>query len=190
MPTPKKIDAVTKLKELIEQHPLIIVADHRGLSMAELEQLRRRLRAQGARFQVVKNTLARRAAQEAGKPELAPALTGPTAFAFSKRDGPELAQGLQEHIRVARSAMIIRGGLLGHRLLDAALVAELASLPPREVIVARLLGQMQGPIASLLIVLNGNLRGLMTVLQGRVKQLEGGEHGRAGETSPQPASSG
>ncbi|MDO8673093.1 MAG: 50S ribosomal protein L10 [Dehalococcoidia bacterium] len=172
MPTEKKAETVEELVKLLGPAKVAVLTDYRGLKVSEISQLRRKLRAAGIEFHVTKNTLTRLAAEKVGKGEIGTALKGPTAIAFGYKDEVEPAKMLVDYIRTSRSILKIKGALLGNRLLAAETVAELALLPSRQVLLARVVGQMQAPIQGLMTVLNGNLRGLVTVLQGRAKQLE------------------
>lgn len=174
MPTEKKIQAVEELAEILSKSTVAIATDYRGLSTAEISQLRRRLRERGIAYHVVKNTLAQRAAEQVGRPALRSLLVGPTALAFGYGDVVEPAKVLTEYIRSTRTVLTVRGGLLDNRVLSADEVTALSLLPPREVILAQLLGQLQGPMAALANVLSANLRSLLGVLQARIQQLEGG----------------
>ena len=147
-----------------------IATDYRGLTMADLTALRRRLRDSGVEFHVVKNTLARLAAQQAGRTAYHELLGGPTALALSYGDEAGAAKALTDYLRTSRLNLPIRGAVLASRVLSTEEVSVLASLPPREVIVGRVLGGMQAPIVNLVFVLNGLLGGLVRVLDARAKQ--------------------
>ncbi len=169
----KKAQIIDELQEVMAGCSLGILTDYRGLSTAELSELRRKLREAGIGYRVVKNTLARFAAERAGRPELAGAFEGPVAIAFSAGDITESAKALVDYIRAARLELGIKGGFLSNRLLTAADVARLATLPSREVLLSQVLAGMQSPIVTLVSCLVNPLRGFMGVLQARMKQLEG-----------------
>jgi large subunit ribosomal protein L10 len=173
MPTEKKKKIMDNLEQTFAQSNSGIMADYRGLKTADLVALRRKLREGGAEFHVVKNTLARIAAQKAGKDQIGEIFEGPLAIIFVKEDISKSAKALSEHIITSKLAMTIRGGFLGNRLLTPKEVSTLATLPSREVLIARVMGGIQGPLYTLMNQVNAPLRGLMTVLQGRIKQLEG-----------------
>ena len=170
----KKKEAVSQLAEKLSGCNIAITTDYRGLSVAEMTELRRGLRQVGTEYRVVKNTLARFAAEEAGKEGLNQIIEGPTAIAFGYADITEPAKALIDYIRSSRGALRIRGGLLEQRVLTPSQVEALATLPSREVLVAKLLGGMQGPIFGLVQVLSATLAGFVGLLSARVKQLEGG----------------
>ncbi|TAK36201.1 MAG: 50S ribosomal protein L10 [Chloroflexota bacterium] len=175
MPTAKKVETIAELTDLLRRSQLAILAEYRGTSVAQLSDLRKKLREAGAELHVAKNTLTRIAAQQVGKGNMVPALEGPMAIAFAMGDPAAAAKVMTEHLRISRTPMKIKAGLIENRLLGAAEVEALATLPPREVLLARVLGGMQAPMAGLVTVLNANLRGLMVVLQQRAEQLGGGE---------------
>ena len=170
----KKEEIVKKIEEWLADCQLAIVTDYRGMTVSEINQLRRLLTESGIQFHVVKNNLAGIAAERVGKEELKKLLTGPSAIAFGYGEVSEPAKILSGHIRSAKAHLSIRGGLLYDRLLDPGEITALSTLPPREVLVGRLVSQMQAPISSLLNVLSANLTAIMRTLQARKQQLEGG----------------
>ena len=170
----KKEEIVKKIEEWLADCQLAIVTDYRGMTVSEINQLRRLLTESGIQFHVVKNNLAAIAAERVGKEDIKKLLTGPSAIAFGYGEVSEPAKILSEHIRSAKAPLSIRGGLLHNRLLDPAEIRALSTLPSREVLVGRLVSQMQAPISSLLIVLNANLTAIVRTLQARKQQLEGG----------------
>jgi large subunit ribosomal protein L10 len=170
----KKQEAVKKAEKVIGDAKVAVVTDYRGMTVADMNKLRRKLREAGVEYRVVKNNLAAIAAKNAGKGDMKELLIGPSAVAFGYTDEVAAAKILTEYIRMTKPPLRIRGGLLQTRLLSADEVTALALLPPREVLVARVVGQMKSPLYSLVTVLNGNLAGLTRVLQARKEQLEGG----------------
>ncbi len=173
MTTKKKPQIVEEITELLSQSKFIVATDYRGLTVAEMAELRHQLRNIGTEYHVVKNNLARFAAENAGKQELSELLTGPTALAFGHEDVSQLAKTLVDYIRISKTTVSIKGGLVESRLLGANEIRNIATLPPMEVLRARLLGLLLSPIISLQNVLNANLIGLNTVLNARIQQLGG-----------------
>jgi large subunit ribosomal protein L10 len=173
MTTRKKPQIVEEITELLSQSKFIVATDYRGLTVAEMAELRHQLRNIGTEYHVVKNTLAKFAAENAGKQELSQLLTGPTALAFSHADIPLLAKALVDYIRISKTTVSIKGGLVEGRLIGASEIRTIATLPPIEVLRAKLLGLLLSPIISLQNVLNANLSGLNTVLNARIQQLGG-----------------
>jgi large subunit ribosomal protein L10 len=170
----KKEEIVKKIEEWLADCQLAIVTDYRGMTVSQINQLRRLLTESGIQFHVVKNNLAGIAAERVGKEDLKKLLTGPSAIAFGYGEVSEPAKILSDHIRSVKVPLSIRGGLLNNRLLDPGEITALSSLPSREVLVGRLVSQMQAPIFSLLTVLSANLTGIIRTLQARKQQLEGG----------------
>ena len=172
MPTESNIKLVEQLRGLIERCTVAITTDYTGLSVDAMNELRRELREKGIQFRVVKNTLTHLAAEAAGKPEFKEIVEGPTGIAFGYGDPVEPAKALAQYIRVSRSPLRIRGGLMDGRVLSSEDVAALAALPSRDELVARLLGQLQAPISGLVTVLNGPISGLARVLQAHIDKSE------------------
>ncbi len=172
MPTQKKIDAVEEMRQWIERCAIAISADYTGMPVGEMTELRRALRERGVEFRVVKNRLAYLAADAAGRPEFKEIVTGPTAIAIGYEDSLEPAKALSDFVRTRRTTLTVKGGLLGDRYLTADQVAELAALPTKDVLIARLVGQLQAPIVGVARVLNGPVAGLATVLQRRIGSME------------------
>jgi len=169
----KKTEAVEELAGLLSQSKFVVATDYRGLTVAEMSELRRQLRGAGSEYHVVKNTLTRLAAETAGKQALSELLEGPTALAFCHGDMAQLAKALTDYMRVTKTTLSIKGAIIDGKLIDSEAVKSLAALPPINVLRARLMGQLLSPIYSLQYVLTANLRGLATVLNARIEQLGG-----------------
>ncbi|HEX78281.1 MAG TPA: 50S ribosomal protein L10 [Dehalococcoidia bacterium] len=170
----KKAEVVDRLQELLSRSTIALLTDYRGLNTAQLSQLRRHLGKHGIEYHVVKNTLTRLAAQKAGREALVPLLEGPTAIAFGFDEATTAARTLAEYIRSARLGLTVKGGLFYHQVLTPREVSILATAPPREVLIAQFLRQLNNPLQSLANVLAANLGRLVTILQSRIQQLEGG----------------
>jgi large subunit ribosomal protein L10 len=149
-----------------------ILTDYRGLSAQEMVRLRKKLRAAGIEYRVVKNTLARFAAEKTGWTKVGDTLHGPMALALGYDDLVAPARVLTDYISATKSTLTIKGGFIGDKLLTTEDVAELSKLPSREVLVAKVLGAMQAPIVSLVYTLNAPLSGLARLLQARASQME------------------
>ncbi len=173
MPTEKKKQIMDGLEQSFAKSNSGIMTDYRGIKTSDLVALRRKLRETGAEFHVVKNTLARIAAGKSGKDQISSIFEGPMAIVFVKEDISKSAKALTEHIASAKMAMAIKGGFLGNKLLNAKEVATIATLPPREVLLGKVMGGIQGPLYALMNQVNAPLRGFAYVLQARIKQLEG-----------------
>ena len=177
MPTDAKRQAVSELAEMLRNSSAMAVADYRGLKVSDMQSVRRTLRASGVELHVAKNRLLKIAADEAGMGELKEMLTGPTALATISGEEVALAKALQEAFRPYSRVVTLRGALLGTRAIDGASLARLASLPSREVLLARVAGGMAAPLAGMAGVLAANLRNLVGVLNAVAdvkRQTEGG----------------
>jgi len=173
MPTEKKKEIIDKLQQMFADNDAGIMADYRGINTPSLVDLRHKLRDAGIEnFHVVKNSLAGIAATNAGKKQVGDTLVGPLAIVFVKDDITQPAKVITEHIASTKLAMTIQGGFMGDKVLSAKDIAYLATLPSREVLIAKALGGIQGPLYGLLNQVAAPLRGLAYVLQGRINQLE------------------
>ena len=164
---------VSELAERLKSSPTLIVADYRGLTMPQIDALRSQLLEHGARFAVVKNTLTRRAAEQAGVDALLALLEGPTAIAFLESDGDPAAVA-KALATVARETqvLVLRGGIMEGRAISEADVQSLAKLPPTDVLRGQLVGAIAAPMATVVGLFNAPLRDLVGVLQARIDQLE------------------
>ena len=146
MPTEAKRETVAELREEIANSRTMIVSEYRGLTVKEIAEIRRALHKQDVRYRVVKNRLMRIAAEDSVGEALSPLLMGPTAIAF----GTDEAGTAKAVIDATRPYKIVRitGGVLGDTAIDADAVTRLASLPPREVLLAKLAGAMKGNLAK------------------------------------------
>ena len=172
MPRAEKVAQVAELEKILHECSVGILTDYRGITAAESTDLRRKLRKQNLDFRVVKNTLARFAARNAGMPELADELVGPLALVLGFEDEATAARTIDEYIRSSKSVLSIKGGFIADRMLTAEEVTALSKLPSREVLLAMVLGAMQAPISGLVNTLAGPMRGLVTVLNARKEQME------------------
>jgi len=169
MPRPEKVQAVADIKERIETARAVFVAEYAGLSVKEQQELRRGLRASESEFKVVKMTLARRAVEELGYGGLMELLSGPTGLAFADDDAAATAKVLRdfagEHAR-----LVIKGALLSGEVLPPERVSELADLEPREVLLGRIAGAFQAPMAKLAGLLAAMPRDLASMMQQLIEK--------------------
>jgi len=173
MSTEKKEKIVESLQDGLSRCSLGVLTDYRGLTVAEMTALRRELRKAGIEYRVVKNSLARIAARESGKDDLADSFEGPIAIAFDYSESQVVAKVITDYIRDTKSVLNIKGGWLDERVLNQAEVETLAKLPSKQVLIAQVMAGMQSPIYGLVNVLAGPIRGMVGILQARIKQLEG-----------------
>jgi large subunit ribosomal protein L10 len=158
MPTEAKRETVAELREALSSSRTLIVSEYRGLSVKELAEIRRALRKQDVSYRIVKNRLMRIAAQDTVGEALGPLLVGPTAIAFGT-DESSTARAVLDATRPYK-IVTITGAVLGNRAITADAVRSLASLPSREVLLAKLAGGMQAPVATLAGLLAANIRNL------------------------------
>ena len=159
MPTEAKRETVAELREELANARTMIVSEYRGLSVKELAEIRRSLRKQDVTYRVVKNRLMRIAAADSVGEALSPLLVGPTAIAFGN-DEAGTAKAVIDATRPYSKIVRITGGILGGKAIDAESVTRLATLPSREVLLAKLAGGMQAPVATLAGLLAAPLRNL------------------------------
>jgi large subunit ribosomal protein L10 len=168
---PRKVAQVEELTEKLGRATSAIVTDYRGLTVKQIEDLRARLRNDGIEYHVVKNTLARRAAEEAGVGEFSSVLVGPVGLALGYGDLSAPARILNEYFRVNRRLPIV-AGMVERRILDAESVRAVADLPSREVLLSQLAGTLQSPLSSLAGALNSILSNFAATLDAYRLKLE------------------
>ncbi len=166
----KKEQIVEDLKEKLGATDVIILTDFRGLSVPDQQELRRRLRDTTAEFKVVKNTLTKLALEEINRPVPDDYLTGPTALALVRDDIASPTKALLDFARQT-GTLVIKGGIAGNQVIGADEVKKLANLPPREVLLAQLLGAVQGPAASVVRTLEAPASELVRTLQAPMREL-------------------
>lgn len=165
----KKEEMVAEYVDNLSRSRAMILADYRGLTVANITQLRQNLREVEGGFHVVKNTLFKRALEESGLPVPAEHLAGPLAVGFCFGDTPPVAKALVDFAK-GLDVLQIKGAILGTSILDADAVKGLADLPPREVLRAQLLAAIEGPMSNLVSVLNAPMREIAQVLRARSEQ--------------------
>src|ERR1051325_8522031 len=165
---------VAELTERLRTSDTLIVADYRGLTMTQIDDLRGKLLEHGARFAVVKNTLTRRAAEDAGADQLLALLEGPTAIAFLESGGDPVAVAKALRAAARETQLLdVRGGLMQGRPITSDDVGNLATLPAVEVLRAQAVGAIAAPMATVVGLFNAPLRDFVGVLQARIDQLQG-----------------
>jgi large subunit ribosomal protein L10 len=147
MARPEKVATVEEIKGKLEEARAAVLTEYRGLKVGELADLRASLRAAEAEYKVYKNTLARRAAEEAGLADLISLLEGPTAITFVKGDAVTVAKALRDYAK-GNPHLVVKGGILGTRVIAAEDVVALADIQPREVLLARIAGGFQAPMVK------------------------------------------
>jgi large subunit ribosomal protein L10 len=166
-----KGEVIAELREELAAAPSLLVADPRGLTVAQLRELRGALRPHGATFRVSKNTLTRIAAREAGRESLVGLLSGPTAIAFCREDPAPVAKAMSDFAKASK-ALELRGAVLDDREIDASGVQRLATLPTRDQLLAQFVGGVAAPLSGLVNVLAAVPRGLVVALDQVRQQKE------------------
>jgi large subunit ribosomal protein L10 len=175
MARPEKTAAVEEIRTKLEGSEAAVLTEYRGLTVPELAELRGSLRPAGTEYKVFKNSLARRAVAASGLDDLLPMLNGPTAIAFVQGDAVIAAKALRDFGKT-NPALVIKGGLLGPRVLTPTEIADLADVEPREVLLARLAGGFQAPMVKAAGLFSAFTRNFAYGLQAYVDQrVEGGE---------------
>ncbi|MGE5691978.1 MAG: 50S ribosomal protein L10 [Pseudomonadota bacterium] len=169
----EKERVVAELADRLRASETLIVADYRGLTMPQIDELRSKLIEAGARFHVVKNTLTRRAAEQAGAESLLALLEGPSAIAFIESGGDPVAvaKALGETARTTQ-VLAVRGGMLEGKPISAEQVEDLAKLPPMDVLRAQVMGAIVAPLQTVVGLFNAPLRDLVGLIDARIEQLK------------------
>jgi large subunit ribosomal protein L10 len=147
-PRPEKVAVVDEVRQQFDAADAAILTEYRGLTVKDLAQLRRDLRANGSEYKIYKNTLVRFATRELGLHDLDSMLVGPTAIAFVSGDAAAAAKTLRDYSRT-NTHLVIKGGVLGHKILSSGDTAALAELPSRDVLLARFAGGLAAPLRQL-----------------------------------------
>jgi large subunit ribosomal protein L10 len=178
MPTVQKEETVGDITEAIRNSQAVVFTDYRGLTVAQVSDLRRQLRESGTTFAVVKNTLFKRAAEGLveADPQLDATLNGPTAAIYATQDPVATSKAVLDYIAANRNTPLkVKGAVVGGRFYTAAQVTQLSTVPPREVLIAQMLGAFNSPVTSLVGTLNGVLSNFVFTLQAVAdkRQAEG-----------------
>ena len=172
MPTQAKVDRVAELREKLENCSIVISTGYSGIGVNQMVNLRRRMREGGVEFIVVKNNLLSLAADGADVPQLKEVISDQTAIAIGYDDAAAIAKTVSDAAN-ADGTLAIHGAVVsGGPAMQPTEVSRLASLPPQPVLVAQLLGNMQGPLYGLVTVLNGTIAALAYALQARIDQMQ------------------
>jgi large subunit ribosomal protein L10 len=184
MPTERKIQQVAELEDRLNRCMIAISIDYRGLSVGQMQQLRRTLRGiePTTEMRVVKNTMLRRAAENSGTAALLEVVEEATALVFGYEDEVSAAKGLAKFARDNRIELIVRGGLFDGAVMDSAQIDELAKVPSRLELMASLAGGVSSPITGIAGGIHSVIREVAAVVEARAAQLEA-EGGGAAEAS-------
>jgi large subunit ribosomal protein L10 len=168
----QKAEQVELLAEKLKRAKVAVLTDYRGLKVSQIQELRGKLRAGNVEYRVVKNTLARRAADSAGYGALESELKGPIAIAFGYDDLSLPPRLINEFIRTTRLKVEVVGGLVEGRVFNRDQIKQLADLPSREVLLAQLLGTLQSPVGQLVGIMQTPVQQLVGVLNAYKSKLE------------------
>jgi large subunit ribosomal protein L10 len=168
----QKIEQVELLTEKLKKAKVAVLTDYRGLKVSQIQELRGKLRGGDVEYRVIKNTLARRAAEAAGFPALKEEIKGPVAIAFGYDDLGIASKLINDFVRATRLKVEVVGGLVEGRVFSSEQIKQLADLPSREVLIAQLMGTLQSPVAQLVGIMQTPLQQLMGLLNAYKTKLE------------------
>jgi large subunit ribosomal protein L10 len=172
----QKATAVAEIAEQIKESEAVFAIDYRGITVAQVAELRGKLRESDATFRVVKNTLTERAADAADAEALKELLQGPTALTFVRGDAAAAAKAIADFQRSTGGELLpFKGGLMNGDALDAAQITAISKLPSRQVLYGQLVGMIASPLTGLARSLNGLVGGLAIALGGVLEKKESGE---------------
>lgn len=180
-PRPEKVAVVDEVREHFAAADAAILTEYRGLKVKNLAELRRSLRPNGGEYKVYKNTLVELAAKQAGLDELEPMLHGPTGITFIEGDAAAVAKALRDYART-NPQLVIKGGVLGQKIIGPAETTALADLPSREVLLAQVAGAIAAPMQQFAGLLQALPRNLAYGLAALRDKLEGADT----EPAPEP----
>ncbi len=167
----QKNQIIEEYTELLQASHGLVLADYRGLTVKEMQALRRQVKEVGGHMRVVKNTLFRIALERSGLPVPTDMLVGPVLVGFGIEDVPPVAKAFVEYAKDV-PALKVKGGMLGERFLSVEDVEALAKLPPMDVLRAQLVAAIQGPLTNLVGIISAPMREIAYVLQARSEQGE------------------
>jgi large subunit ribosomal protein L10 len=180
----QKATAVAEIAEQIKESEAVFAVDYRGITVAQVADLRDKLRETDATFRVVKNTLTERAADEADAEALKSLLEGPTALTFIRGDAAAAAKVIADFQKSTGGELLpFKGGIMDGSAFDAAQITAISKLPSRQVLYGQLVGMVASPITGLARSLNGLVSGLAIALGGVLEKKESGEIGVGGSDS-------
>ena len=168
----QKAEQVDLLTEKLKKAKVAVLTDYRGLTVSQMQELRGKLRAGNVEYRVIKNTLARRAAEAAGYKDLESELKGPVAIAFGYDDLGIASKLINEFVRATRLKVEVVGGLVEGRVFSPNQMKQLADLPSRESLIAQLMGTLQSPVAQLVGIMQTPLQQLLGVLEAYQNKME------------------
>jgi large subunit ribosomal protein L10 len=171
MPRPEKVQAVEEIRDQLQSSTATFLTEYRGLSVTQLQELRTKLRDAGGRYKVYKMTLSRRAADEVGAADLKEWMTGPTAIAFAGDDPVPVAKALTDYADT-HELFVIKGGLLSGEIIPPEMVAKLATIEPRDVLLAKIAGAAKAPMVKFAGMLSSFTRDAASVFSQLLERKE------------------
>ena len=169
MPTEAKSVTVAEIKEKLNASVGVIMADYRGLSVKEMQELRSKVRAAGGEVKIYKKTLSEIAVRELALPNMDEFLQGPTAFVFASEDPVAPAKALVD-FKKGHDALELKGGYVQNAVVDASAVKAIAALPSREELIAKIMGTMLNPVRGFMSMANAPAGALARALQAVADQ--------------------
>lgn len=174
MPRPEKVQAVADIKESLEDAEAVFLTEYRGLTVKAVQELRANLRASGAEYKVVKMSLARLAAGDAGLSGLDEYLLGPTALAFANSDPVATAKALKDFSK-SHEVFVLKAGVLAGDILSPEQVSRLAEIESREVLLAKIAGAAKAPLMQAAGLFASFNRSAASMFQQLLDKKESGE---------------
>ncbi len=172
MPNPEKATIIEEVKDKINSAKLAILTDFQGMSVAEMTELRKLLRGANTDYKVYKNTLTRLAAEQLGINKIEKYLVGPTALVFGKSDDLVTPAKIIKDFSAKHQHLKIKGGILNKKVISPEDVVSLTNMPPKEILIAMVLGGLQAPVSKLLSVLQAPMREFIGVLKSLAEKRE------------------
>lgn len=171
-----KEQAISQLEERFSKSTIAVVTNYQGLTVANVTQLRRKLRESAIEYRVVKNTMARFAAERTGKGELQKVLEGPSAIAFGYGEVTGVAKALTDYMQSYKTPLVVKGGIMNTRFLTPGEITVLCKLPSREILVSMVVQKLHKPLLSFLSIPKTLIGRLAWALEARKQQLAGAQH--------------
>ena len=172
MPQQYKIDKVAEISDKISSNAGLFVVGYSGLTVAQSQDLRKRLRGAGAEMKVFKNNLVRIALEQQGQPDISDMLTGPCAYVFYEKDPVEAAKVLRDFSKEAKDVLEVKGGISDGVAVSAAQVEAIADLPSHDQLIGMVLNVSLAPVTGVVRVINGPIQSLINVLDAIKDQKE------------------
>ena len=182
MPTPEQVQAVADIRDRLEGAEAVFLTEYRGLTVKAVQELRRSLRASGADYKVVKMTLTKLAAEEAGFDGMADFLSGPTAVAFAQSDPAATAMALKDFSRT-HSVFVVKAGFLSGSILTPEEISKLADMQPRDVLLAMIAGAAKAPLFKAAGMFGSFTRDAASMFSQLLDKKESGDHLPEGGTT-------